>query len=394
MDKNLITMLTILSILVLSVSVALADDVNMEINVNGTANLNITVESEDSELREDVYGTEGNSPAEDLILQYINEHKDDPNPGWENIEEFCTDPAFTEYFETLGSTPPEGFIQHLKSIGYDDESHITLIWTMCQDQYISENERQWSTDRDFDYGSLERTIRDAIGWLLGEVTRPTSTEVEIGTSLDSYFASDRDASYLLRRINDLTLRVEALENAMDEIASEAYCRGKLKVMLDYGLEGVRCDDTTYFNHQFSPTGEDMVIGITPVNGVEEEPPEMPGEIPPEEEDTEEVLASSEVAETNLEKNAVFDALMLINSRMNDLTRGMLLLVSTFTLTIIIFQKTFPTMKGYVFRGIKSEAELLSSFMMDKAFNMISALKSKRKREEKFSYDYLKGWFKI
>jgi len=397
MDKNLTTILTIMSVLILSVSVVLADDVNMEINVNGTASLNITVESEDSELREDVYGTEGSSPAEDILLQYINEHKDDPNPGWESVEEFCTDPAFTDYFASLGSIPPAGFIQHLKAIGYDDEAHITLIWTMCQDQYIQENERQWSTDRDFDFDSLEHSIRDAINWLLGVYTSPTENEMEIGRSLDSYFASDRDTSYLLRRINDLAFRVEALENTMDEIASEAYCRGKLQVMFDYHLDGVKCDDTTYFNHQLTPTGEDMVIGITPVNGIEhEEIPEIPEDIP--QEDTEEILAASEVEEMDLEQNKITETLMLINSKMNDLTRGILLLVSSFTLTIMVFYKTFPTIKGYMFKGIVSEGKVLSSFMIDKTFDtmgkIVSPSQSKRRKEEKFAYRFGKGWFKI
>jgi len=184
----------------------------------------------------------------------------------------------------------------------------------------------------------------------------------------------------LRRINDLQFRVEALEYSMDEIASEAYCRGKLQVMMDYGLEGVRCDDTTYFNHQFSPTGEDMVIGITPINGEhEEEVPEVPEEIPVEEEDTEEVLASLEEEEMVLDKTELFDILMLVNSGMDDLTRGVLLVLSSYTLTILTLQKACPAKKGYAFKGMMSGFKSLGSLMGLKRIKMISTLNLKIKK---------------
>lgn len=399
-----------LLITVISVGLVEADEVNLDIDVNGTANLNISIDTEDTELREDVYGTEGNSPAEDVILQYIEGQISDQEDSdgmstqsgsdttLDEMEDFCDDPAFADYFKTLSSVPPDAFIQHMKSLGYDDVGQITLIWTMCQDKYIEENEGKWSRDRDFDYDSLSHTIRDAIEWLLGIETSPSEEEVEIATSLDSYFASDKDASYLLRRVNDLTFRVEALENAMDDIASEAYCRGKQKVMLDYNLEGVRCDDTTWFNHQLSPTGEEMLIGITPVNGEEEngEIPEIPEEIP-QEEDTEEVLASADIEEINLEENEGLNILALVNSRMNDLTRGLLLLVSSYTITLLVFFKGFPTKRGYGLKEMTSGVKVLGTFMMDKTLNamnnVIAAMQSDRRREEKFIYSFGKGWFK-
>ena len=434
---NEIKIITImLLITVISMAVVKADEVNLDIEVNGTADFNISIDTEDTELREDVYGTEGSSPEEDIILQYIEDKVSDQETSddmsiqstgsdttLDELKDFCYDPAFDDYFKTLGSIPPEGFIEHLKSLGYDDESHINLIWSMCLEERINDNEEDWSTDTGISQNRVANMIEGAIDWLFGRSSAPTQAEVEIGRNLDSYFASDADAYYLLRRINDLQFRVEALEYSMDEIASEAYCRGKLQVMMDYGLEGVRCDDTTYFNHQFSPTGEDMVIGITPINGEhEEEPPEVPEEIPVEE-DTEEVLATLEEEEMVLDKTELFDILTLINSKMDDLTRGVLLVLSSYTLTILTLQKTMPRKKGYMFIGMVSGLKGLASYFLGiKRIKVISNFHLKIKKfliylkysfrilrlnvkkkltkqdyiynKQNYTYRFRKGWIKV
>jgi len=435
---NGIKMITImLLVTVISLAVAKADEVNLDIEVNGTADFNISIDTEDSELREDVYGPPQSDP-EDQILQYIQgQISDEGDSGDTSIQstgsgstldemkEFCYDPAFEDYFKTLGSVPPEGFIEHLKALGYDDESHINLIWSMCLEERINDNEEDWGTDTGISQNRVANLIEGAIEWLFGQNPAPMPAEVEIGQSLDNYFASDADAYYLLRRINDLSFRVEALEHSMDEIASEAYCRGKLQVMMDYGLEGVRCDDTTYFNHQLSPTGEDMVIGITPINGIhEEEPPEIPEEIPTEDEteDTEEVLASVEEEEIVLDKTELLDILMMINSEMDDLTRGVLLVVSSYTLTILTLQMAMPRKKGYMFIGMISGLKGLGSFLGIKRIKVISDfhlkikkflinqkynlrifrlnVKKKLKKQnytykkQNYTYRYRKGWAKV
>jgi len=434
---NEIKIITImLLITVISMAVVKADEVNLDIEVNGTADFNISIDTEDTELREDVYGTEGSSPEEDIILQYIEDKVSDQETSddmsiqstgsdttLDELKDFCYDPAFDDYFKTLGSIPPEGFIEHLKSLGYDDESHINLIWSMCLEERINDNEEDWSTDTGISQNRVANMIEGAIDWLFGRSSAPTQAEVEIGRNLDSYFASDADAYYLLRRINDLQFRVEALEYSMDEIASEAYCRGKLQVMMDYGLEGVRCDDTTFFNHQLSPTGEEMVIGITPVNGIhEEEPPEVPEEIPVEE-DTEEVLATLEEEEMVLDKTELFDILTLINSKMDDLTRGVLLVLSSYTLTILTLQKTMPRKKGYMFIGMVSGLKGLASYFLGiKRIKVISNFHLKIKKfliylkysfrilrlnvkkkltkqdyiynKQNYTYRFRKGWIKV
>lgn len=261
-----------------------ADQVNMNISVNGTANLNITVDADDSELREDVWGTSSQSDPKDVILDEISGLGSNPLPGTEgleNINQLCDDPGLLQYFNTFGNIPPEGFVQRLKGMGYDDEAHINFIWTICQQQYISENEQSWKKDIEgIEYENVADIIANAINWLLGNNPFAEDYEKEVGTSLDNYFASDNDLRYLMLRINDLQLRVESLENAMEEIAAEEHCEGKLKVLAKYGLKGVSCGNTTYLNHLQSPiTGEDMIYGITPLDGFTPEPKQTEEYIP-------------------------------------------------------------------------------------------------------------------
>ena len=354
--------------MILLTSFVKADQVNMEINVNGTANLNITVDADDTELRQDVWGTETGSGPRDIILNDIQNVANNPPLGTEGvdvpqtiqtIDQICDDPGLQNYLKQMGSLPSQGFIDYVKALGYDDETHISLIWTICQDKYIEENEEKWSTDIEgVSRKGISNMIEGAIEWLLGLNLSPLKEEVEIGRSLDRYFASDRDTSYLLKRLNELTLRVEALENTMNEVASEAYCRGKLKVMLDYDLQGVKCNETTYFNHQYSPTGEEMIIGITPVDG-EEEKPKIPEEIPIEDNETEvneSVLLSEQGSSTETQTTTTtIDIKKIIHLGLNlpvpkpieDFIMNAAILMSSFTITTTFLGLGWPAIKGHV-----------------------------------------------
>ena len=364
--------ISMLMVTLLSLTFVRADDVDMEIIVNGSAELDIHIESEDTEVREDVYGTEGSSPAEDIILQYIEgkipEETSEPSVQSEStqdldeIGDFCFDPAFSGCFNTLSSTPPQAFIEHLKAFGYDDESHINLIWTMCLQEHVAQSEEQWATDRDFDYSSLVHTIRNAVDWLIG--LRPTATEdqKQIGTDLDRYFASDKDVYYLLRRVNDLQLRVEALENTMEEINETAYCEGKLEVLEKYNLPAVKCGETTYRNHIESPiTGESMILGITPAN----EEPTLNGngleETLPEDEFSEDVLLSSENGqEETVDENEVI-TMGMGQAPIRDFLMKSTVFVSSFTLTTIILRMGFPLYQGMMYKfSMKIKSKFLKN----------------------------------
>ena len=61
-----------------------------------------------------------------------------------------------------------------------------------------------------------------------------------------------------KTINNLNLRITALEKAVQMINKTAYCQGMIDTMLKYNLTSVKCFNTTYYNM------DGKVIGITPV----------------------------------------------------------------------------------------------------------------------------------
>jgi hypothetical protein len=251
-----------------------------EYYINGIAYINDTCTLNDEELEKDVYGSETGSGPKDMVLEDIIKGTGNPIPPVGNIntmDEICGKPEFQNYFGAIGNLPPQIFVDYVKGLGYDDEAHVAMLWNICNERklqstnnYINQNEENWRTDKEgISFKTVADIITNAVNWLLGKNPYPEDYEVQVAKSLDSYFASDKDTYYLLTRVNDLQLRVEALENSMDKIAAEEYCRGKLEVLVKYGLNGVKCGDTMYSNHQISPvTGEDVIIGITPVNDSE------------------------------------------------------------------------------------------------------------------------------
>ena len=276
-----------LFLLILTPYVKASVSCHKEYYINGTAYINDTCVLNDEELEKDLYGNATGSGPKDMVLEDILDRDSNSSSSQnssqvsaqseeENLEEMkdiCDDPEIQEYFTNFGSIPPEGFVEYVKSLGYDDEAHINFIWTLCQEEklkemneYIGENEGKWSMDeKGISTSTVASLIQRAIDWLLGKNSHPSDTEKRIATNLDSYFASDRDTYYLLLRIRDLEFRVESLENAMNEIAADEYCRGKLEVLVKYNLTGVSCGNTYYHNHMKSSNGEDIIIGITPAN---------------------------------------------------------------------------------------------------------------------------------
>jgi len=289
MKRDLVAIVALLGIILLLPMVK-ADEVNVEIHVNGTSDINLTIDADDTlareqigELQEDVYGTAEHSSPEDIILQTIEDLIPEEEEGgtstqseseseyMDEIADICNNPIFADYFDTLSSIPPEDFIQHMKDLGYDDVAQIGVIWSMCQSEYISSQRTSWLRDESgIDALAVAGLIGRSVDWLLGINSLASKNEEIIGRKLDSYFASDKDVYYLNMKVNELELRLEALERTMEGIASDAYCQGKLGLMLDYNMRWVRCGDTQYHNHLTDPaTGEEIVIGITPIeNGAE------------------------------------------------------------------------------------------------------------------------------
>jgi hypothetical protein len=156
--KKMIFVELILTFLVMA-SLAKADVVNMNISVNGTSNLNITVDADDtlarqmitqtqsdlsetqSQLNEsqtDLYGTITGSEPKDLILEEIERGYGNPinvSGDLNEIKEICADTQLQQYLNQISSLPPLDFVDYMKGLGYDDESHVNFIWTICQQEY-------------------------------------------------------------------------------------------------------------------------------------------------------------------------------------------------------------------------------------------------------------------
>ena len=237
-----------------------ADVVNMNISVNGTSNLNITVDADDTlarqminETQTDTYGTMTGSGTKDVILNEIKNGAGNPISGTEGLNsmnEICVDPFLKQYLSQIGDLPPLGFVSYLKSLGYDDEAHINIIWTMCQQLYINQNEGVWSQDLNgMQQDDLVSVFAAAIGWLNGNGNSVYAKAKELAMILDSYFASDKDVWIMTNKIKQLELRIEALERTIEETNPEEYCNSKLDMMKLYNLTSVKCGEnsTTYWN---------------------------------------------------------------------------------------------------------------------------------------------------
>ena len=251
--KNII--ISILMGMILLVPLASADQVNMDINVNGTANLNITVDADDTlareminDTQEDVYGTMEGSGPKDVILEEIKSGAGNPiteTEGLDTIGEICNDPNLQQYLNSISGLPPLGFVDYLKALGYDDEAHINLIWTMCQQEYINQNQVQWSTDLPgFQQADLVSFFQDAINYLKGNGNSVFTRARDLAIVLDSYFASDKDVWILVNKIRELEIRIQVLETTMERVASEAYCQAKIDAMMEYNLTYVKCGENS------------------------------------------------------------------------------------------------------------------------------------------------------
>lgn len=270
-------------------SLVKADQVNLDIDVNGTSNINITIDADDTLAREmiaetqkDTYGTTNSSSPKDFILNEIAETGGNPisdTEGLDTVGEICNDPGLQQYLDDVSSLPPLGFVSYIKALGYDDEAHINFIWNLCQQEYIKEHEGQWSTDvvgGGIIFNDVNNIVEEAVNWLIskrnhlgnGDAEEPFTSDIakELGMTLDRYFASDVDIKILLDRIKILEIRLRALEKAMEIIAEDEYCESKIEVMKEYDLTYVKCGEATSYYWNVDPEewrGYD-VIGITPI----------------------------------------------------------------------------------------------------------------------------------
>jgi|GEM_PF-3625069 len=124
---------------------------------------------------------------------------------------------------------------------------------------VIENNETWSRDRSgISTQDVASVIKEAVGWLLGE-HHTRDAAIEIGTELDRYFASDADTYYLLQRIENLenavsmlSIRAEALEQTMEDIATDDYCKEKIEIMKKYNMTYVKCGKHSTHYYRVDP----------------------------------------------------------------------------------------------------------------------------------------------
>jgi len=136
-------------------------------------------------------------------------------------------------------------------------------------EYIQQNEARWSTDTDTSGTTLSELINHVkygVDWFLGLSRTASGSEQELIYQLSRAFATKPELEQLRIENQQLMLRIEALERTIEGSNPEAYCQGKLEMMVDYGMRWVTCGETKYHNHLVDPvTGEEIVVAISPMN---------------------------------------------------------------------------------------------------------------------------------
>jgi len=119
------------------------------------------------------------------------------------------------------------------------------------------------------YGRYEinKFFARAISILKGTYKYAQSDEdVQLGYTLESYFASDYDLMYAYTMLSH---RIETLEYLYKQSEANnvlSYCKGMEHVAIKYNLSGVTCDNTTMV------LGDDYMVSITTIHNEEPEGP--------------------------------------------------------------------------------------------------------------------------
>jgi len=126
-------------------------------------------------------------------------------------------------------------------------------------EYIEENEEDWLRDRTLSFSNIASLFEEVANLIMGKNKHPDSWHVRIANALLSVFVT-RPELYEVQKQNEFLLyRVEALENTMESVSSEAFCQGKIDTMLKHNLTRVECQNVTYYNPAY--TKMETIVGI-------------------------------------------------------------------------------------------------------------------------------------
>lgn len=91
-----------------------------------------------------------------------------------------------------------------------------------------------------------------------------SRVIDMFNSLNQIFVNRRDEAIINAKLNDLNVRVKALEKTMEDIASESYCQGKIDAMKELGYASVGCTVGNQTTIWYNNMPGNQVIGITSI----------------------------------------------------------------------------------------------------------------------------------
>ena len=107
------------------------------------------------------------------------------------------------------------------------------------------NNIHYSMAHSFDVYSLLDRLHHISDWVLGKTNSINPDEYQIGYYLQTWLLPRREYN---AKVNDLEFKIKVLEDSVNLISKDAYCKGMQQAMLQYGLKNITCPNgITYYN---------------------------------------------------------------------------------------------------------------------------------------------------
>lgn len=141
--------------------------------------------------------------------------------------------------ETINTTGNLSYYSNL----YGDNVDVTIDGLNWQNELSSIH---YDLAHSFNSESLVEVFRNIKDYALkGDTTWLTEKDYKIGYYLQSWLVPRTEYE---QEINHLQFEISALQNSVELISEDAYCKGMQKAMIEYGLKNVTCpNNATYYN---------------------------------------------------------------------------------------------------------------------------------------------------
>lgn len=139
-------------------------------------------------------------------------------------------------------------VNYWANIDADGDANIQINGVDWEDQYGNVTVNNYETTEvkgsGFNVWDMTRHLEETVECFLGEKKFCSEWNFRIFNSLARVFLL-RQEQY---QVNDnFDVRLAAVEKTLENTNAEAYCQGKIDVMLERDLSWVKCDNTTYRN---------------------------------------------------------------------------------------------------------------------------------------------------